>query len=92
VEVDGIAQTFAQTAAASLPDVSESTIVIEPGFFANVEENIVTEVVDEGPANVEEHAAMDSAGVNHPDHDDHARDRGPGAAGGGHAVWLWLRW
>lgn len=63
VEVDGIAQTFAQTAAASLPDVSESTIVIEPGFFANVEENIVTEVVDEGPANVEEHAAMDSAGV-----------------------------
>lgn len=63
VEVDGIAQTFAQTAAASLPDVSESTIVIEPGFFANVEENIVTEVVDEGLANVEEHAAMDSAGV-----------------------------
>lgn len=51
VEVDGIAQTFAQTAAASLPDVSESTIVIEPGFFANVEENIVTEIVDEGPAN-----------------------------------------
>ncbi|MBK8900409.1 MAG: HAMP domain-containing histidine kinase [Anaerolineaceae bacterium] len=53
VEVDGVAQTFEQTAAASPADVSESTIVIEPGFFANVEESIVTEVVDEGPANVE---------------------------------------
>lgn len=63
VEVDGVAQTFAQTAAASLPDVSESTIVIEPGFFANIEENIVTEVVDEGPAHVAEGATGESAGV-----------------------------
>lgn len=53
VEVDGVAQTFEQTAAANLPDVSESTIVLEPGFFANIEENIVTEIVDEGPANVD---------------------------------------
>jgi HAMP domain-containing protein len=63
VEVDGVAQTFEQTAAASLPDVSESTIVIEPGFFANIEESIVTEVVDEGPANVENDVTIDSAGV-----------------------------
>lgn len=63
VEVDGVAQTFEQTATANLPDVSESTIVLEPGFFANIEENIVTEIVDEGPANVEDDATGDAAGT-----------------------------
>lgn len=49
VEVDGVEQTFNQPASDSVREVSESTIVIEPGFFGEtVEENVVTEIIEPG--------------------------------------------
>ncbi len=50
VAVDGVEQTINQTAADPVREVLESTIVIQPGLFGSVEEDIVTEVIDEGLA------------------------------------------
>lgn len=49
VEVDGVEQTFNQ-GSTGFSEVSESTIVIEPGLFGNVDEDVVTQVVEDLPA------------------------------------------
>ena len=54
VEVDGVEQTFGQTGATNnLSQVTESTIVIEPGLFGSVDENVVTEIIENTPTDGE---------------------------------------
>ncbi|MCA9946268.1 MAG: HAMP domain-containing histidine kinase [Anaerolineales bacterium] len=68
VEVDGVAQTFSQSAADPVREVSESTIVIQPGLFGEIEEDVVTQIIEDGPAGAESEVSLDaeiidSAGV-----------------------------
>ena len=70
VEVDGVEQTFNQPATGPVREVSESTIVIEPGLFGNtVEENVITEIIEQdGVPELEsgvvlEEELVDSSGV-----------------------------
>ncbi len=63
VAVDGVEQTFSQSAAAPVREVSESTIVIQPGLFGEtVEEDVVRQIVeqDESP---ESASVVDSSGT-----------------------------
>ena len=54
VQVDGVEQTFGQTEATNnLSQVTESTIVIEPGLFGSVDENVVTEIIENTPTDGE---------------------------------------
>ena len=53
VEIDGVEQTFNQ-GTTGFSEVSESTIVIEPGLFGSVDENVVTQVVAATPVAGEE--------------------------------------
>ncbi|MCA9956371.1 MAG: HAMP domain-containing histidine kinase [Anaerolineales bacterium] len=68
VEVDGVEQTFGQTGATNnLSQVTESTIVIEPGLFGSVDENVVTEIIENTPTDGEnlllESEIQDASGV-----------------------------
>lgn len=69
VEVDGVEQTFNQPASDSVTEISESTIVIEPGFFGEtIEENVVTEIIEpnrlpRSENGVVEQEIVDPAGV-----------------------------
>lgn len=49
VEIDGVEQTFNQ-GTTGFSEVSESTIVIEPGLFGAVDEDVVTQVMEATPA------------------------------------------
>lgn len=66
VEVDGVEQTFNQDTT-GFSEVSESTIVIEPGLLGTVDEDVVTQVIENGSVDGDnlllESEIQDSSGV-----------------------------
>ena len=63
IVVDGVAQTYNQPTTSSLSEVTETTIVIQPGLFGNdVDEQVVTQLVEGAPsANVPDSLVLDEA-------------------------------
>ena len=58
IEIDGIERTFEQPVSSSnFQEVTESTIVIQPGLFGTVDENVTTQLIEDGT--VEEGVLVD---------------------------------